>query len=151
MIRTIILAVALLLAASPAMAQDCATLESDAFFDDIRSALDNIQPDPDRERAFRQLQLDGIVDTVAFELDMAYELIDVGHAKTVEVIGEAVFPELELLRELTEMDDTDWAALVLLHTQLFDKQTLSSPDATREAGAALLDAIREHAEGDHDE
>lgn len=148
MLRALLLTAIVSLTANAAMAQDCTELEMDAWYDDIRSALDSdALADDAQERAdaFARRQLEALVEALEFHFDTAFELVDVGHVKTVEVIGEVVMGELELLRESTGMTDTEWAELVLLFTETFDRQTLADPEAAREAAAKLMDAVREHA------
>jgi hypothetical protein len=145
MSRLLTLVLALLIFARPAAAQSC-DVDSDTFVRDIRAVLDDntvTEEDIARQQAWDARRAQSTVDAIRFELETAFDLIDVGHAKTVMVIGEVVQGELEMLRDLCGLDEQAWAHLLELHGALFDeKGTLQSPEKTRKAAEVLLDAAQ---------
>ncbi len=135
--------------AQPVHAQSCDVSGLDGVARDLDTVLDEVAPVPEGsaldEATARTVSW--IVDALEFELDTMLELVDVGHTKTAEVIGEVVLGELEQLREVVGMSDEDWATLVGLYAQVFDPQTLASPERTREAVDALMDEVGRHGSG----
>ncbi len=141
--------VALLALSTPAHAQSCGAPGYDSVARDLDSVLDSVSNvpqgsplDPSTARA-----LSWTMDALEFELDTVLEMVDIGHVKTAEVIAEVVLGELEQIRELAGLCDEDWARLVALYTELFDKKTLGSPDLSRGAVDALMRELGRHGEG----
>jgi hypothetical protein len=149
MVAFSILFVGLVAFAQPAHAQSCDLAGVEPVTQDLDAVLDGVAPTPEGtglDKATAR-SVSWLMDAIEFELDTMLELVDVGHARTAEVIGEVVLGELEDLRELLDLCDQDWATIVSLYTELFDKQTLRSPDRAREVADALLGELGRHGSG----
>ena len=150
MLRLLAVIAATLLFASPAAAQSCPETEVDQLWNELADVLEaaGSAADPGAQQAFEDRMIDSTIEAVDFELRAMFDMVDIGHVKTAEVIGEAVFAELEHLREQVGMSDEDWATIEALFTRTFDKRNLADARGTRERAAALMTEIERHARGE---
>jgi hypothetical protein len=150
MLRFVTILTALLFFVTPAAGQSCPETAVDLLWQDLADSLGaaGTAAGPSSGSSFEDRRIDGAIETVDFELRTMFDLVDIGHVKTAEVIGEAVFAELELLRETTGMSDEEWAVLEGLFEELFDRGKLGDPKGTRERAAALMAELEGHARGE---